>query len=336
MNLIEVFPLTDDEAHRPIWSVMIPTYNCARYMRETITSVLRQDRGSNNMEIWVVDDCSKDNPQLIVEELGKGRVNFFRQKQNVGQLNNFSTCLNLAKGKIIHLLHGDDFVHPSFYEQLETPLLSYKNIGAAFTGNNIVDGNGKLLFASDVLASNAGVIDNFLSIITRKQVIQTPSIVVKREVYEKIGAFNRDLNWVEDWEMWIRIACNYDFYYDPRPLASYRIHDNSNTEDSINTGRFIKDALNCINVYSGYLQMSLENKKQIVNAARQHFINFALQQANARLSAVILFRALPLVYNFSSFLCIINGTIIVMAKPLKGRLQLMVKMKKYKKKVRTL
>jgi glycosyltransferase involved in cell wall biosynthesis len=302
---IEVHPVLNLDKPRPTWSVIIPTYNCANYLKQTIESVLIQDRGIENMEIWVVDDCSSDNPREIVEEFGRGRVGFYKQEQNVGQLNNFSTCLNLSKGKIIHLLHGDDFVHNNFYESLEKSLLSDNNIGAGFTGHNVVNETGGLIVTSELLADNAGVIENFLSIITCRQVIQTPSIVVKREVYEKLGAFSKDLTWVEDWEMWIRIASNYKIYYEPTVLASYRVHNNSNTENSINTGRFVKDVLKCIKVYSSYLKVTKDEKKKIIQSAKQHYLNYARQQSRERVSVTILFRSLQLVYNSSSFFSIL-------------------------------
>lgn len=301
MNTIKVLPINNDDIPRPLWSVMIPVYNSQVYLKKTIDSVLTQDRGAENMEIWVVDDCSPESPQQMVEEIGKGRVNFYRQTQNVGQLNNFSTCLNLAKGQFIHLLHGDDFVHDGFYDSLENPLLSNKKIGAAFTGSNLIDENGDLINASKKLTDKPGVIDDFVSVIARNQVIQTPAIVVKREVYEKLGAFNKDLNWVEDWEMWIRIACHFDFYYDPNILASYRVHNNSNTEDSVTTGRFIKDVLRCIKVYSGYLNLPKRKKREIINAAKQHYLKFAIQQSKRRKSVSILLQSFPLVYDYSSF-----------------------------------
>lgn len=266
------------------------------------------------MEIWIVDDCSTDNPEGLVKELGKGRINFYRQERNVGQLNNFSTCLNLAKGKIIHLLHGDDFVHDGFYNKLEGPLLADDSIGAAFTGNDIVDQDSKLVLVSDLLACAPGVLDNFLKIITHKQVIQTPSIVVKREVYEKLGAFNKDLTWLEDWEMWIRIACDYRFYYEPSVLASYRIHDTSNTTASLETGRFVKDVLGCINVYSGYLKVSESEKKAISISAKQHYLYYAKVQSRQRLSILILIRSFPLVYDVASFFSVVEDILKVSVK----------------------
>ena len=318
MNTITVLPVSAD-ANRPVWSVMIPTYNCSKYLRETIGSVLMQDRGIDKMEIWVVDDSSNDNPEELVKELGNGRINFYRQERNVGQLNNFSTCLNLARGKIIHLLHGDDFVLDGFYSKLEGPLLSDNSIGAAFTGNNIVDEDSKLVMVSDVLAPAPGVLNNFLTVISRKQVIQTPSIVVKREVYEKLGAFNKDLTWLEDWEMWIRIACNYHFYYEPTVLASYRIHDASNTVDSLETGRFVKDVLECIDVYSKYLKVPGKEKKAMINSARQHYLDYAKAQSRQRSSVLMLIRSFPLVYDFASFFSVMKDLFKMSVKTIIGK-----------------
>ena len=71
---------------RPLWSVMIPTYNCAGYLRETLASVLAQDPGPEAMQIEVVDDAStRDDPEAVVREFGGSRVGFFRQPENVGQ-----------------------------------------------------------------------------------------------------------------------------------------------------------------------------------------------------------------------------------------------------------
>ena len=63
---------------------MIPTYNCAGYLRETLASVLAQGPGPDQMQIEVVDDCSTDDPQAIVDELAPTRVSFHQQPENRG------------------------------------------------------------------------------------------------------------------------------------------------------------------------------------------------------------------------------------------------------------
>src|SRR5690348_11057027 len=72
---------------RPSWSVMIPTFNCAKYLRETLESVLAEDVGPEQMQIEVVDDCSdKDDPHAVVREIGRSRVLFHRKSLNEGAI----------------------------------------------------------------------------------------------------------------------------------------------------------------------------------------------------------------------------------------------------------
>src|SRR5262245_39421227 len=68
---------------RPFWSVMIPVYNCTRYLRRTLASVLEQNVNAEDMQIEVVDGCStKDDPEQVVNEFGKSRVGFYRLSAN--------------------------------------------------------------------------------------------------------------------------------------------------------------------------------------------------------------------------------------------------------------
>jgi cellulose synthase/poly-beta-1,6-N-acetylglucosamine synthase-like glycosyltransferase len=59
-NRIRLAPISEG-MHRPLWSVMIPTFHCARFLHQTLESVLSQNPGADVMQIEVVDDCSNDN-----------------------------------------------------------------------------------------------------------------------------------------------------------------------------------------------------------------------------------------------------------------------------------
>ena len=115
-HYIKLMPIAED-IKRPLWTVVIPTYNCANYLKETLASVLEQDPGEAIMEIIVVDDHStKDDPEAIVKEFGNGRVQFYRQPKNIGKSSNYAFGINLSKGHYIHLLHGDDTIELGFYK----------------------------------------------------------------------------------------------------------------------------------------------------------------------------------------------------------------------------
>jgi glycosyltransferase involved in cell wall biosynthesis len=210
--------------------VMIPTFNCARFLGEALAGVLEQDLGPERMQIEVVDDASaEDDPEAIVRDLSRGRVAFFRQQKNVGHLANFATCLERSRGRIVHLLHGDDLVRPGFYAKLGAAFDADADLGAAFCRNGFIDGAGRSLSLAPLQQPQSGRLPNALERLAEEQRIVTPAIAVRREVYERLGGFDRRLECSEDWEMWVRIAAHYPIWYEPEPLALYRMHEHSNT-----------------------------------------------------------------------------------------------------------
>ncbi len=225
-----------------LWSVMIPAYNCSTFLTEAIESVLTQDMGPELMQIEVVDDASTDVDvgQLVIK-YGKGRVSYYRQKQNVGSLRNFETCINRSRGKYIHLLHGDDRVKVGFYKQLTELFTTYPECGAACCAWSYINESGKIIKHFDKETDKAGLLENWLYKLAERQRMQYVAIAVKREVYEKLGSFY-GVTYGEDWEMWARIAKYYRTAYTPERLAEYREHrDNSISKTSFFTGKNIKD-----------------------------------------------------------------------------------------------
>jgi glycosyltransferase involved in cell wall biosynthesis len=264
---------------------MIPTYNCASYLREALCSVLAQDPGPKLMQIEVVDDCStRDDPAAVVAEVGGGRVAFFRQPENVGHCRNFDTCLQRSHGQLIHLLHGDDAVREGFYRKLERVFMERQEIGAAFCRYISMDESGNWQTISPLEQPESGVIPDWLEKIATGQRLQPPAIVVRREVYEQFGGFDRRISsYGEDWEMWVRIAAHYPVWYEVEPLALYRIHKSSLTGNTIRTGANAHDLRQVIKINRAYLPE--EHAQAWTNRARLSFALACLRRARRMLDA---------------------------------------------------
>ncbi len=274
-------PVPHDVA-RPYWSVMIPTFNCARYLSDALRSVLIQDLGPGVMQIEVVDDHSNDNPEEIVKGLGGTRVGFFRQEFNVGHVKNFESCLGRSKGHLIHLLHGDDYVREGFYQKLQNAFEQQPEIGAAFCRQIFMDEHGHWQSISQLEQAKSGVLNNWLEYLALEQRIMTPSIVVRREVYEKLGGFDRRLSCSEDWEMWVRIAAHYPIWYETEPLAVYRMHSKSNTGRHYHTGEEIRYTREAITMIKSYLPHQIADG--VWKRATQTYAISALDKASSLLA----------------------------------------------------
>src|SRR5206468_4381891 len=99
----------------------------------------------------------------------------------------------------------------------------------------------------------SGLLPDLVERLAVEQPIRTPVVVVRREVYETLEGFDRRLSWTEDWEMWARIAMHYPVWYEPEPLALYRIHDRSNTSRYARNGEDLRDVKRLFEIVEGYV-----------------------------------------------------------------------------------
>lgn len=245
-------------ANRPLWSVMIPTYNCASYLAKTLESVLAQDPGADRMQIEVVDDCStQDDPAEVVRSVGRDRVGFYRQPQNRGHVRNFATCLSRSRGQLIHLLHGDDFVLPGFYATMGAALEAHGDVGLATCRHVYAEADGHWFGISRLRQRRSGVWTNAVEELTLRGDVQTPSVVVRRACYEQLGGFDERLLCREDYEMWVRIASHFPVWYETECLAAYRFHGRSNTARDSATAENIRDHRRALDIIAGELTRPL-------------------------------------------------------------------------------
>lgn len=250
---------------RPLWSVMIPVYNCSRFIPDAVLSVLSQDLGEDQMQIEVVDDGSTDaDVEALVMSLGKGRVKYYRQPQNVGSLRNFETCINRANGHLVHLLHGDDRVKDGFYKKFTSLFEEYPEAGAAFCSYTAIDEFGIKINNAKLSQKNRGLIHNAHLKIAAGLQIQYVTTVVKRGVYEKVGSFYGVIAG-EDWEMWTRIAKVFPVAFIPEILAEYRRYEGTISFPFIEKGHYAK----CLAETALLIERNLpENEKKVMKPTK--------------------------------------------------------------------
>ena len=247
---IRVLPVEDG---RPLWSVMIPTYNPrADYLEETLRSVLQQDPGPEHMQIEVIDDRSTDDlvPQTV-RRVGGGRVSFHAEPQNRGLANTWNRCIERARGHWVHILHQDDMVLPGFYDQLRKGA-EQSDAGASFCRYAMANSKGHWMGISELHRESAGLLDDWHARITVQQLIQCPAIAVRRLVYEQLGGFLPQLRYAPDWEMWQRVASQFSFWFEPLILACYRVHPNSATSRMRLDASDIREVREVINLATAY------------------------------------------------------------------------------------
>jgi len=292
-------------ASEPFWSVMMPVYRPdIHYFRLALEGVLKQDEGPERMQIEVVDDCSPDGDvEKMVREIGGDRVAFSRTPKNLGLAGCWNTCIDRARGKWVHLFHQDDLVLPGFYKAMAQADASSENVGAAFCRHAWCDGEGHWQRISELHAKAPEILRDFSEKILIDPQIQTPTIVVKRSVYEKLGRFRSDLKYTLDWEMWHRIASQYEYWFEPSILALYRQHSGAETSRIRKVGGFAQDYQK---LFDGFSSSCMDRRhRKILDKAWERYAKHIAYEArgllvagNNLLALEQLFYGLSLRWNF--------------------------------------
>ncbi|PYK59868.1 MAG: glycosyl transferase family 2 [Verrucomicrobia bacterium] len=299
---------------RPLWSVMIPTYNPRPdYLEETLHSVLQQDPGPEQMQIEVIDDRSTDDVAAqTIRRVGGGRVSFHAELQNRGLANTWNRCIERARGHWVHILHQDDIVLPGFYTQLRKGAED-SDAGAIFCRYASTNSKGHWMGISELHRESAGLLDDWHARITVQQLIQCPAIAVRRFVYEQLGGFLPRLRYTADWEMWQRVASQFSFWFEPSILACYRVHSDSATSRLRRDAADVREVREVIDLTTAY--HSPDRGRVLAGKARSFYAELAVFYAREILvetgfpsawkqivEALRLCRSRRVIWQISSFL----------------------------------
>ena len=136
----------------------IPIRNGERFLIETLESLARQTRKPDR--IIMLDNCSTDSTPQIAKGFKEIPIEYIRNPRDLGAFGNFNRCLDFAQEtEYLHILHGDDFVSPEFYETMTGQLQSCPGRGLAWCLDERIDEQGKRLSISGKADGGVQVLD---------------------------------------------------------------------------------------------------------------------------------------------------------------------------------
>ncbi len=219
----------------PLVSVVLPTYNYARYLPESVGSVLSQTYP--HYEVIVVDDGSTDNTKDVLNPFMQ-RIKYIKLEQNKGLPVARNTGIQSARGKYIAFIDADDFWLP---EKLQTEIEYFdkqRNAGMVYSKHVNIDENGRVIDADVKKRLPSGNI--FIQLFSEQNFVIASSVVVRKNVFETTGLFDEQLVNCQDWDMWLRIAFYFNIAGINKTLVKYRHNPHSLSKNRNNVLKYQK------------------------------------------------------------------------------------------------
>jgi glycosyltransferase involved in cell wall biosynthesis len=201
-------------------SVIIPCYNCAAYLPDSITSILDQTFPVD--EIIIIDDGSSDNPVSVIHSYKNDKIRLFSQiNQGPSRARNYG--LAMATGELIGFLDADDRWHRDFISKMASSLQEDPSITVVGCGINY--------FRNDTDLIEPGIIPrvpNSTADILERNLFPISASLYRRQRLVEAGGFDETLKGVEDWEILIRLYHKqHGIKILPERLIDYRITPDS-------------------------------------------------------------------------------------------------------------
>ena len=203
----------------PLVSVIIPNYNYARFLRQSIDSALAQTYP--NLEVIVVDDGSTDDSLAVLATYGSRIRCVTQSNRGVSEARNRGVLE--SRGGLLAFLDSDDIWLPSKIEKQVRWLLSDPEVGLVHTGCLEVDAAGRVLRKR--LDGMEGWVAESMLRLQRPVILGGGSaVLVTKAAFNIVGGFDPLLPPAEDWDFYFRVASNFKVGFVPEYLLHYREH----------------------------------------------------------------------------------------------------------------
>lgn len=207
-------------------SVLLAVKNGEKYIEESINSVLNQDY--DHFELLISDDNSNDETLNLINKFRNNNIKVYSQKQSLGQFGNFNFLLKEATGEIIHFWSHDDVMYSGCLSAIVNFHLKNPTIGMSYCSGNTINEYGVITKAWEYDATPE-IIDNRLyskySLAYGCLAGSISQVSLNRKNIGLSYYFNQSYLLAGDFELWTRIAENFNIGFISQELTSIRIHE---------------------------------------------------------------------------------------------------------------
>jgi glycosyltransferase involved in cell wall biosynthesis len=204
---------------QPLVSIILPTYNGARYLAEAIESCAGQSY--SNWELILVDDCSTDATPEIIKQYNAldSRIRSIRHGQNRKLPEALNTGHAAARGEYLTWTSDDNRLLPSAIEELTGYLEDHPSVGLVYADSVLIDEEGREVREYPAHPASKLAFMNAVG----------PCFLYRRAVYQRVGQYNPQLFLAEDYDYWLRVYREFEIAWLHRTLYQYRWHGESLT-----------------------------------------------------------------------------------------------------------
>jgi glycosyltransferase involved in cell wall biosynthesis len=224
----------------PKVSVIVPSYNHARFLRRRMESVMGQTY--QDFEVVLLDDCSTDRSQSILREYAADpRVRIeFNEKNSGSTFKQWNKGVGLARGDYVWIAESDDYAEPQFLERLVARLDAEPRAVFCNCRSWRVSSDGEIIefldswfadldaekWTADHIADGREECRKYL--VRCNTIPNASSVVFRRDVYKQVGGADESLIYCGDWKLWASMALTGGaIAYVGQPLNYYRWHESS-------------------------------------------------------------------------------------------------------------
>jgi glycosyltransferase involved in cell wall biosynthesis len=205
----------------PKVSVITPSYNQARFLEETILSVLTQDYP--NIEYIIIDGGSTDGSVEIIRKYAN-RLAYWVSEPDDGQSDAINKGLQHATGEIWAWMNSDDLYLPGAIQQAVEYLRAEPEVGVVYGDCSLIGANGEQLGGPP-----AQDFDLYTYVLHCNNYIPSGSTFIRSQVLRQIGNMDVDFHMIMDMDYWIRAGMHFAFGHINKPLSLYRTYPSAKT-----------------------------------------------------------------------------------------------------------